>query len=263
MAIIDFHAHIFPDQIAGRAIVSLSEAGEVPAFTNGTLGGLIASMDKAGIDKSVTVPIATKPEQVKSINDFAIELTRNPRIVSFGTLHPKYQDFAAEIGRLKAAGVKGIKFHPEYQEFYPDDKKMFPLYQALAEQNLIAFFHAGWDIAYPDVHGTPDCFARVIDNFPGLKIVLAHLGSYLMWDLVKRHLVGKNVYFDTSFTLDYLEPDKVREIIALHDQDKILFGTDSPWKDQAEEVAKLKKVISDKQTQEKILSENAQQLLGL
>ena len=110
--IIDCHTHIFPDHGAARIIEALrKEADNVPAYTDGTRQGLINSMVLAGIDASVQVPVATRADQVESINNFTIK-TNNPQIISFGAIHPQYQKFQAELGRLKAAGIKGVKFHP-------------------------------------------------------------------------------------------------------------------------------------------------------
>ena len=56
--IIDFHTHAFPENVAARAIPALEKAGHVQAYTDGTSAGLLASMSRAGIDKSVICSIA-------------------------------------------------------------------------------------------------------------------------------------------------------------------------------------------------------------
>ena len=70
--IIDFHTHTFPDSIAARAVDSLSKEAHIVPYTDGTVSGLLNSMDKGGIDMSVLLPVATASSQVESINDKAL-----------------------------------------------------------------------------------------------------------------------------------------------------------------------------------------------
>ncbi len=260
--VIDIHTHIFPDHGAAKIIASLEAEAECKAFTDGTRQGLLDSMQQSGVQVSVQVPVATRADQVESINSYAIKVS-DQRIISFGALHPKYLHFKEEIARLKASGIKGVKFHPEYQDFFPDDKVMFPVYEELAKARLITFFHAGRDIAFENVHGTPARFARLIAAFPGLKLVLAHMGGFEMWEEALEEIIGKDVYIDTSFAMDYMSSHAFLQLIERHDPDLILFGTDSPWQDQKQELAKLKTLISDETELEKIISLNASTLLDL
>ena len=71
--IIDFHTHTFPDSIAARAVDSLSKEAHIVPYTDGTVSGLLNSMDKGGIDMSVLLPVATASSQVESINDKALQ----------------------------------------------------------------------------------------------------------------------------------------------------------------------------------------------
>lgn len=73
--IIDFHTHIFPDKIAGATIEKLSKASDSKAYTDGTKDGLQKSMEESGVDISVVLPVATKPQQFLSINRYAREIT--------------------------------------------------------------------------------------------------------------------------------------------------------------------------------------------
>ena len=69
--IVDLHVHAFPDEIAERAVHTLLETYQVEAVTDGTISGLLAHMAKAGVDYAVVQPVATRPGQVRSINDWA------------------------------------------------------------------------------------------------------------------------------------------------------------------------------------------------
>jgi uncharacterized protein len=260
--VIDIHTHIFPDHGAAKIIAVLEAEAGSKAFTDGTRQGLLDSMQQAGVQVSVQVPIATRADQVENINSYAIKVT-DQRIISFGALHPKYPHHKKEISRLKASGIKGVKFHPEYQDFFPDDEAMFPVYEELAKARLIAFFHAGRDMAFRNVHGTPAHFSRLIKAFPNLKLVLAHMGGFQMWEEVREEIIGKDVYIDTSFAMNYMTSQSFLQLIERHDPDRILFGTDSPWQDQGQELAKLKILIPDTLDFEKMVSLNAMELLDL
>ncbi len=233
MTVIDFHTHVFPKTLAPKALDALlaNSAGHTN-HTDGTLTGLIESMDLAGIGASVTLPVATKPEQVSSINRSIVSL-QSDRIISFGALHPHLKDCASECEYLRSNGIKGIKLHPEYQNFHVDDRLLFPLYEACCAANLIIVFHAGKDPGpFTSDHGLPAAFKKVIDTFPQLSIVLAHMGGLMVWDDVFNEIAGLGVYFDTSAVRNRMSPQEFIKLTHKHGIDRILFGSDSPWDDQ-------------------------------
>lgn len=261
--IIDIHAHAFPDDLAARALATLSHNSSTAPFTDGTCASLAASMQSAGVDRSVIMPIATKPSQVRSINDWVVTISQHySNLLSFGTLHPLQDDWSAEIERLLADGILGIKLHPDYQQFFVDDPALTPMYRALAEARFIVLFHAGVDIGLPPpVHCTPDRLANVLDAIPELTVVAAHMGGYDCWDDVERFLVGKNVYFDTSYSLSDLGGERMTSLIKAHGTDRILFGTDSPWTSQSAEVAGIRALHLTDDEISAILGGNAVRLL--
>ena len=85
--IIDVHTHVFPDNIAARAVASLAKAANIEPNTNGTSADTLRVMDRAGIDKSILVSVATKREQMWTINDF-LKTKENDRFVAFGAIYP-------------------------------------------------------------------------------------------------------------------------------------------------------------------------------
>ena len=156
--LIDFHTHAFPEKIAGRAMASLSHgSGGMVSQTDGTAERLKTEMERDGVDISVVLSIATNPKQQHSVNDFAIAMNRDPRLVAFGSVHPDAPDALEELERIAAAGLKGVKFHPEYQHFYADEERMKPIYRKISELGLITTFHAGHDIGFaPPYHCMPE-----------------------------------------------------------------------------------------------------------
>jgi len=262
-SIIDIHVHIWPDELAGRAVKFLADQAGEKAYLDGTAGALEISMQRHGIQWCVTQPVSTRASQTPSINNYAITMRRQG-FIHFGTLHPQYADYSTEIERLRSEGIKGVKFHPDYQEFFVDDEHMFPLYHRMAEAGLIAFFHAGVDIGLkPPYHATPQRLARVLDAVPGLTVVAAHFGGFEMWDEVERYLVGRSLYFDTSFTLSFLDHGRFVQMARRHGIEKILFGSDSPWADQGEELELHKKSGLTDTELAAVFYQNAAKLLNI
>jgi len=262
-AIYDVHTHAFPDHIAARAIGHLEGQGGVRAALNGTVGALLASLDRAGIAAAVVCSIATAPAQFDSILRWSAAIA-GPRLFPFPSVHPAAADPAGEVFQIARAGFRGVKLHPEYQSFAVDDPSLFRLYRALEQAGLIALFHAGHDIGFPDSdRAAPRRFLAVHRAFPSLKIVAAHLGGYRRWEEVAAHLLGSGIWLDTSYTLGHIEEGLLRSILSGHRPDRILFGSDSPWVDQAAAVARVRGLGLPEPLAELILGGNARSLLGL
>jgi predicted TIM-barrel fold metal-dependent hydrolase len=259
---IDFHTHAFPDEIAERAMKILEEEGGIKAYLDGRISSLLGSMDRYGIKKSVICAIATKPSQFDSIIAWSQEI-RSDRIIPFPSLHPSDPDFPERISRIKDEGFKGIKFHSYYQDFNIDDEKMFPIYEKIAQENLIILMHTGFDFAFQKIRkADPVRVLKIIDNVPDIKIVTSHLGAWDDWDEVEKHLVGKKIYMEISFSLEYLGKEAARRIILNHPKEYILFGTDSPWTDQGKTVELFRGLDLGEEMEDLILYKNALGLLG-
>lgn len=256
------HTHVFPDRLAATAVAAVCRACAMAPCFDGTLSGLHSFIRHAGIARSVVQPVASKASQVRSINDWVAALA-DDSVTPFAAMHPDLPDPVAEMEHLVALGIPGFKLHPEYQAFSPDEERLDPLYVAAAKHGLIVYFHAGEDIALPDVHSTPQAFARLLDRHPDLTVVLAHMGGWRQWDEVQRHLAGRDVYFDTSFTLPYLGEGRFAELVAAHGVEKVLFGSDAPWGNLSRDVAQLRTMPFSEQDLDAILWRNAARLLGL
>ena len=263
MAAIDFHTHAFPDEIAQRAIVSLEAGSAWKAVSAGTVGALLQSMDSSGVEISILCTIATKPDQPAGILKWCRKI-RTRRIIPLPSVHPKTPDTAGWIKRIAEEGFPGIKLHPMYQEFHADDACMDDIYGAAAEAGLFIECHCGKDIAYPpeDDRADPIRFRRVIEKFPSLKLICMHMGGWRMWDEVERDLLGSAVYLETSFSLDELAPKRAADMIHRHGSDRVLFGTDWPWANQAKDIGLLRALPLEQKQIDAILFGNARKLLG-
>jgi predicted TIM-barrel fold metal-dependent hydrolase len=260
---IDFHNHVFPDILAQRAMSTLYESidGLYRPRHDGTVSGLKAKMDEAGVDISVVMPVITKQSQLKATNEWAAEIC-SERIICFGGIYPHTDDYRRDIDYVAGLGLKGLKFHAEYQSFALDDPHMLKIYDYALSRNLILMHHAGFDPAYPEpFRSSPERFLNVANAMRGGVIVAAHLGGHAQWDEVERVLAGSTIYLDTSMGFDYFERAQFLRITKKHGASRILFASDSPWSDPAEELKALRELPLPKEDIEAIAGNNAAKLL--
>ncbi len=257
--IVDFHAHAFHDKIAEKAAKNLTEYYDIPLAGNGMFRYLLESMEKNRIDKLVIHATATKPEQVPVINEYVSGLVTE-HIIGFGTLHPDYADWRAELDKFPALGLQGIKFHPIFQGFNIDDESMFPIYEAL-EGKYPMLIHVG---DKNSDGATPQRLAKVLDKFPKLVTIAAHMGGFGEWEAAKEYIIGRdNVYVDTSSSIRFMEPDAATALVRAHGIEKVLFGTDYPLSLHVPELQVFDRLDLTEEEKEQILWKNAYRLLGL
>ncbi len=286
--IIDFHTHMFPDKIAEKAVGKLALASHSRAFTDGTADGLRASMERAGIDISVVLPVVTSPAQTRRINERAAALDgdfNGSGLYSFGGIHPDSPDWKDELEEVKALGIKGIKVHPYYHEMNFDDIRYLRVLEKCAELGLVVVTHSGFDIGFPGVQRcSPQMVGHALreiaaDQAAGFQLVLAHMGGWRCWDEVRELLPPYPVMLDMSlsggrfFPLPdgywkeedtiMMDEEQFMGMIRAFGPERILFATDSPWSDQKESVRALEALPLAPGEKELILSGNAMKLLGL
>jgi len=259
--IIDFHTHCFPDDIAPRALERVAGHldGLTPSF-DGTRRGLKEAMDTAGVTMSVTLPVATKETQVLPINDAAME-DNGPPFVSFGTLFPGMRGADRECRRLAAAGIRGVKLHPEYQEFAVDDPRVYPLYDAIRDAGLIVVFHAG-DDPLPTARGRalPAAIRRVSREFSGMTIVAAHMGGWRRWEEATV-LADTTVFVDTSAVYPFMPHERFCRLVSQFGSERVLFGSDAPWFSPWATVRWIESAPLTQKEKERIFAKNARELL--
>jgi len=260
--VIDFHTHCFPEKIATRAMEKLSATSGLLPFTDGTVAGLEKQMQTDGVSISVVLNIATNATQQQAVNDFAKSI-ESETIVPFGSVHPLAENAVEELERIHDLGLKGVKFHPEYQNFFVDDEKMKPLYKKISQLGLICVFHAGEDCGFlPPYHATPARLKKAL-SWIDAPVVAAHWGSQGMGQEVLSHLCGTEIYFDMAFGYSTIPKPMQQAILEKHGVGKILFASDCPWHAPSMELHQLSTLGLSKSEEEQIKSENACRLLGI
>lgn len=266
--IIDFHAHTFPDKIAERTINLLSKSGNIKPYASGTLDGLKSAISKANVDIAVNLPVLTNPLQFDSVFQYAKNINETFKtektVISFAGIHPNVEDIKGKMRKIKEAGFLGIKIHPDYQNTFFDDDAYVEILKSAKDNDLIVVTHAGVDGAYvgEPIKCTPNRVVNVLNKIGGYeKLVLAHCGGNELFEDVFNVLAGKNIYFDTAFILDYINKETFINILEKHGEDKILFATDSPWRDIKKDVEIVKSLDLKKEVEDKIFYKNALRLL--
>ncbi|MDO4491141.1 MAG: TatD family hydrolase [Lachnospiraceae bacterium] len=270
--IIDLHTHIFPDKVAAAAIPELEShlPGNQKACSDGTLAGLLHTAEEGGVTWSVLLPVVTAPRQFESINRFALQSAETKGIIAFGGIHPDNDRIQERLQWLKEQGARGVKLHPDYQHCYINDPRYIRIIRTCVELDLMVSIHAGVDIGYPDpVHCPPDLAAEMLDQvYEGREpekahIILAHLGGHDMYSDVEKYLAGRNIYFDTAYSIDQLPVEDLMRLIRKHGTDRILFGTDSPWTKQKQQAEYLRSLPLTEEEKEQILWKNAAEFLQI
>ncbi len=271
---IDFHSHNFPAAIAARAIAGMCRVteGHLWAVGDGTLANHLDNLELAGVDKAVMCPIATKPSQhavilrtALAIRDGAMGERAARMIVPFASAHPADPDVSAHLEEIARAGIRGVKFHPYYQNFSLADPSVWPMFRKIAGLGLVVECHAGFDVGYPDRTDAcgPKEIATLLRNVPGLVFVAAHLGGCAGYaPHATDEMLELGAYIDSSaLHRDWHKDEQVR-LLRSWPTERMLFATDFPWVHYPEAIRWVKSVREPAEWPA-IFGGNARRLLGL
>lgn len=278
--VIDFHTHTFPDRIAAFAIDKLKRACHTPAYTDGTASCLGASMRRAGIDHCVVLPVVTNPLKTCAINDASAAQSGEDGLIYFGGIHPDTPNALEELDRIAQMGLKGIKIHPVYQDVDIDDIRYLRILDKAAELGLIVVMHAGNDIGFPGrVRCSPEMTRSALRQVGQVKLVCAHMGGWREWERVADALSDTSAMLDTALSLggieqleeDYYTPEELMmmdeatfcQLLRAFGIRRVLFGSDSPWSDQAKSAAAIGRLPLTEAEKQAIMGGNAEVLLNL
>jgi hypothetical protein len=267
LRIFDSHTHIFPEKIADKAVEGIGSFYDMMTMQHtGTAENLTQLLKDNNVSGCMVCSVATVPEQVESINDFIAQSVKDSDgfMTGFCSLHPdmSQEQTDCEIIRATSLGLKGIKLHPDFQRFEADSAKAYAIYEVIGDR-LPVLIHAG-DHRYS--FSSPKRIARAMTRFPALTLIAAHLGGWSEWDDAVSELAGRfgdKLYVDTSSSLYSMTAEKAREYVLAFGEDHVLFGTDYPMWDIAEELERFAKIDLSDTAREKILYSNSAKLLNL
>ncbi len=236
----DIHTHVFHPAVAEKAVARLAALGFDPPGT-GIIDDLLRRAARAGLRRVVCHTAALTGDQVRPANNFAISLAKRerltpaePEVIPFGAVHPDYRNWPGELDRLEAAGIRGLKLHPNFQHLAYDDPRLFPVMEE-AGSRFLFMCHVGCEKPLEDNPSSPYKLAKLIGMFPGARIIAAHLGGYMDGSVALDALAGKDIWLDTSNTARTGEA-AARAVIARHPFERLLFGTDYPLFDPVAEI---------------------------
>ncbi len=208
-------------------------------------------------------------------NDEVLAAARsNPDVlIPFGSVDPhKGKLGVREVRELIDAGVRGFKFHPNTQAFWPNDRSWYPLYEPIAEAGLIALFHSGTTGIGAGMPGgggvrlkysNPMLVDDVAADFPELKIILAH-PSFPWQDEALAIAVHKpNVFIDLSGWSPKYFPENLIRYTNSQLKHKMLFGSDYPLITPDRWLKDFEQLPIKDEVRPLVLKENAVRLLGL
>ena len=307
--IIDIHAHLWDEELPSKSwwdtfvkiSVSLSGRSEerirskTPGWWDKSGDMLVSDMDEAGIDKTVLLPLdyallvgcgeSTSLEKQHIIMAEAVK--RHPdRLILFAGIDPRRPDAVEFLERaVKEWKVKGLKIHPA-MGFYPNEPRCYLLYQKCLELGLPVLSHTGPEL-YPMMskYAMPVFFDEIANDFPELKLVMAHAGA-CYWEETALIASNKlNMYMDLSWWqaqyLGFSEAEfygKLKALVSVAGTSRVLLGSDWPamrqvrklnhaaWTNVIKEASERAKQYGITFTQEEvdgIMGNNAAKILGL
>ncbi|MBR3844741.1 MAG: amidohydrolase, partial [Clostridia bacterium] len=156
---------------------------------------------------------------------------------------------------------KGVKLHADIQAIAADDPRCMKIYAICQERNLPVLMHTG-DHRFN--YSNPARVARVLEAFPKLTVVGAHLGGWSVWDEAE-HVLPEypNFYVDCSSSMYALSPEKTLEIIRAYGADRVLYGTDFPMWPMEKEIERFFELNLTNEERELILHGNAERLFEI
>jgi uncharacterized protein len=276
MPVIDFHVHVGDTKEMKPWVINYFQnfgkgsGAEDVIGKDGQMdpGALVALCKKCGVDYSVILAELSPITTGITSNEYVIEFCRGfKEFIPFASLNPFLNTrMDDELERyVTEFGMRGVKFYPTYQQFYPNDRMMYPLYCKAQELRIPVMIHTGSSLFQGSrmKYGDPVLLDDVAVDFPELTLIQVHS--------------GRGFWYEPAFFLAQLHPHVYMEISGLPPQnllkyfpdleknaDKIIFGSDWPGMPGiARNIEIIRGLPLKEETKKKILGENAAKILGI
>lgn len=293
--VIDVHVHTYPAPEIGLQ----AQAGRGRAGCFGTPEELLGIMQRAGIMRAVQVNMtparsmfdaararlssATETPELEAIrekiagrvirrNEWTCRIAgENPELAPFPSVDPLMGEatMVAELrDKVENHGAKGLKLHPAEGCFSPNDRVLWPVYKACEDLGMPIISHGGL-FATGVAYARPANFVDVLREFPGLTLVIAHLGLGYIEESIQLAGEFPNVYFDTSGAVHGAEgkvplsDDEAVGLIRKLGTERVMFGSDFPWYHPGKDLKRFLNLGLSGQEKRAILSENARRILHI
>jgi hypothetical protein len=285
--VVDVHVHLFeqPDDPM-RDGYDIWEYGEHEGVEFGTRRGTVEDLTASigvspmahcvivGMFASGTEPSGVPaPDRLRAYNDWVLGVAgTSSHLTPLVAADPSVLGGAAGAAYLRecaAKGARGIKIHPIVQDFAPTDPRLDPIYETCVELGLTVLSHSG-QARGASPPADPFAFAPVMERFPGLHLLLAHLGGASWRQVTPFAAAYPAVSFDLCEIIAWTgspgapSADELGRLIRDIGSDRVLFGTDFPWYELDRTVDQLMALphLSDEERRG-ILGENAIRRMGL
>jgi len=291
--IIDVHIHTYQS----REIGIQAMGGEALYGYSGSIEETLAYMKKEGISKCVMVNMlptgdmrnvlmnrlpyglpdysgaekgvdATLISRATRRNQWSCNQSKEyPELITFITLDPVMDPLSMRteiLDKVNNQGAKGIKLHPSAQRFYPFDRRLWPCFETARELDIPVVAHSGDFEMFATQYADPKYFLDILDSFPELRLVLAHIGTPY-WDQAK-DMAKKypNLNFDCTGVMhkDYADvsDDIAVSLIREIGVERVMFGSDIPFLDPTSQLERLKSLDFSEEEMRLIMGENAKRI---
>ena len=306
--LIDTHMHIYRSREEGRQQKEggyvIWEYGDKPDVRfsqyDGNLEDALDAMQKSGFSRAGVMnlftaarsrahAIASLPDG-PSVDESEIGATMADDLIEFNTwicdlVEPYDQlvpfvaaDPAALPGELGAQhlrdmvenhGARGIKLHPVLQDFHVSDQRMWPVYQACQDLEVAVVSHSG-PARTGEPYAEPHAFAQMLEAFPRLTVVVAHLGGASWGQALELARSYPNAYFDCCEIIEWCGAPNapsdrdLAQLIQDIGADRVMMGSDFPWYDLDRQVEMVRELpVLSQEEKDWVVGANAERILGL
>jgi predicted TIM-barrel fold metal-dependent hydrolase len=272
------HAHMDhrpPDEVTTEFLEAAEKyfGGAPPQPTTQEVADYYRERNMAAVVFTVDSTYGTGERNVETAEVIEVAQANPDVLIPFASVDPhKGKAGIREAKRYIGQGVKGFKFHPNTQQFWPNDRAFYPLYEVIAEAGLIALFHSGQTGIGAGMPGgggirlkysNPMAVDDVAADFPGMDIILAHPSFPWQEEALAVATHKPNVYIDLSgWSPKYFPEILVRYVNGLL-KHKMLFGSDFPLITPDRWLSDFEKLPIKDEVRPLVLKENAIRLLGL